>query len=406
MPDQAVLDALATLRSLPTVTAAPVGPAGGGFELSLNGTVVPVVSGRVRRAIDEVAWSFSAEIAWTPGRDKALDALVLPYAYTPCTVKLDGELVLTGWLYKSKPHLLADGSTLTLEGASLTADLVDTAAAPVIGQSEWAPCESPWNFANQVLPAMGITPWTDINRDDLGLAVERFDVVQIEPTETFGELFTRLAFQRGMLCTTNRDGNMVLTIAHTGANYVPKGEWVGFTPGFPAAQLIEGKPPVIGWGAEYDGRKRFGKYHAIGQDDLGDPVFAQATDSKAPSRRVSAFTAGDVSKGNIGQVAQWRRSQAVADSMGTMLTVDGWRMPNHSRLWTPNTLVTVQAPSLFLGNATTFLIRATEHTLDGNGRRTELEIVPPETYTGQPVVEKWSTTAAVSVPFIEGGLDV
>lgn len=405
MPSFSVADALAQLRALPAVGAVAQRQPAQGFELRLGGVVVPVLSGRVVRAIDAIAWTWAAEIAWTPGADTALDALVKPYAYAPATVKLDGVLVLTGWLYKVSPRKTVEGTTLTLEGASLTADLVDSCIPSDQWRDQWDRL-SVWNLANTILPPMGIVPWTDINYADLPLAIEPFDVIQRQPTDTFADLLTRLAFQRGMLVTTNAAGNLCLTVAHVaGAKWLPKDDWVD-SPGSPVAILMEGRPPATEWACVFDGRARFGHYTAIGQDGWGDVVVGEATDAVVPGRRRLAFVAGDTGKGNIGQVAAWRRSAAVAEAMSLKVGVAGWTPLHSSQLWQPNTLVTVEAPSLFIARAFTFLLRGTEHVYEANGRTAILDLVPPETYTGDVIREQWATVAPPHAPHVEGGLDL
>jgi prophage tail gpP-like protein len=362
-----------------------------GFDLQLMTTHVPVLSGCVTRAIDAVAWAWTAEIEWQPGRDAALDSIVKPYAYSPATVTLDGTLVLTGWLYKVTPRKTAEGTTLTLEGASLTADLVDSTIPTAQFKGEWTSLGVA-DIAQQLVAPLGI----QVKRVgvDGSQYVEKFDVVQSQPTETYAELLTRLGFQRGMLVTTAPGGQLLLTVANVNATQV--------------AILQEGKPPVTAWGGSFDGRRRFHTYVALAQDDFGETVSGEETDSGCtPTQRRTTFVAGDATGGNAAQVAAWRRSAALADGLELRLPVDGWTPPYSSQLWEPNTIVVVQAPTLFLGSAMPFLIRETEHVYDGNGRTTVLGIVPPETYTGAAIREQWGTVAAgPPAPFVEGSLDL
>ena len=133
------------------------------FTLVLGGKEVPVMSGRVSCSIDTVADGWTAEIAWNPGVDKRLDALVSPFAYPDAQVYLGQTLVNTGRLYTVENKITETGMTKVLEGASYTADLVDSMIDPGVGPSGECNNLSVWNIALLLLNPKGLQPKTDLN---------------------------------------------------------------------------------------------------------------------------------------------------------------------------------------------------------------------------------------------------
>lgn len=355
------------------------------FTLVLDGLEVPVLSARVMRAIDVVAPEWSAEISWVPGRDKALDERVRPYSYCPAQVYLGPKLVNNGLLYVTGNDLDAGDETKTLKGASLTADLVDSHVPPEVVEHvggqwrySWTGL-SVWNIANAICPALGIGVMTDIG--DVTLVgqerrvTEPFEEVKAKITETYAALITRLASQRGMLVTSDEYGNLFLTAARTA--------------GLVVANLEEGRPPVQKFAATFDGRKRFHTYAVYGQSGMADDIHAEAVDDVVPSSRTANFVVGDVSAGNVSIAAAWRRSRQLAEALTIPLPVSGWYAPR-DELWTPNTKVSLTAPSLHCPDGFTFLVRAVEYLHEQNSQAATLYLVPPQAYTGEDLEEPWS----------------
>ncbi len=348
------------------------------FILVLDGLEISVSSGRASRSIDTVADGWTAEIAWTPGRDKELDKRLAPYAYPEARVYLGSNLVNTGRLYAVASSLTASGRVKNLEGWSLTADLVDSHVPASISSGQWSGL-SVWNLANALCRPLGIGVRTDIGnvtlRGQSQRVTEPFDEVKASLTESYAELLTRLAAQRGMLVSCDELGNLFLTAARTS--------------GAPIANLEEGKPPAQKLEAKFDGRKRFHKYTVYGQSGMADDIRAEAMDPRVPSSRVANILAPEVTAGNARVAAGWKRSKQLAEALSIPLPATGWYAPR-GELWAPNTLVTLTAPSLHVVSGFTFLIRSVEYLHETQGQTSMLQLVPPQVYTGEPIEEPWA----------------
>ena len=349
------------------------------FTLVLEGLEVPVLSGRIVRSIDTVADGWSAEISWTPGKDRQLDHRVAPYAYPKAQVYLGSTLVNTGRLYTVQNGLGGQGLTKQLEGWSYTVDLVDSTIGEE-GGYEWASI-SVWELCLALLKPLGLQVKTNLG--DIVVptmtgpirVAKRFDWIQADPTQTYADFITKCAFQRGMLVTNDEEGNLFLTAANVKSA--------------PVATLQEGQPPVQAWEAKFDGRKRFYSYAVSGTSGDGVPLEAVEYDRVVPTTRRTAVTVGDTDLGGIGMVAAWKRSQQLAEALSISLPVTGWYTPQ-GELWKPNTLVHVVAPSIHVEKGFTFLIREVECVQAAAGQTATLHLLPPHVYTGGKIEEPWA----------------
>lgn len=336
--------------------------------LVLAGKVVPVMTLSVHRKIDDVAWGWTAEIAWTPGKDPDLDKRVAPFAYPMAQVYLGSTLVVTGYLYTVTAKATPDGITKELEGWSFTADLVDSSVPPVIWGNEW-------NNISLLALAQKLTANVGINVDYFPTANEAslapFDIVQASNGETYSQLLTRLASERGILVSSNEKGNLIFAYAHTNAK--------------PVASLTEGQAPGLSYQIKFNGRERWNTYGVYGQAGDASIVYGASTDPKVPASRVKIIIAPTTNSGNAIASATWKRNKQIADAMMLPFPVVDWYDP-HGVLWTPNTIVAVTAPSLNIANGALYVIRGTEHILTAKGRTTTLDLVPSVCYTQQKAI--------------------
>lgn len=375
------------------------------FSVFLAGIEVKnILSARLTRAIDAVAAGWTAEIPWTPAGENHnpnLDAIVGPYQYPEATVYLGSNLVSTGRLYTVTNNFEPSGLTKTLEGFSFTADLVDShisrefrdhiikAAIPVHGYT-WTG-GSVWNLANSIGQYLGIGVKTDIGDVTLPGQSQRttaeFSFLQAALTESYAEFLARLAYQRGLLVTTDVNGNLFLTAADLSKPPVATlGE--GDIRAYSEYQRNQGAARAQGWKAKFDGRKRYYKYTVYGQSGWGDLIYSEAIDPLVPKSRIINDVAPDGDFGVSQIAAQWTRSKQLVEALSIPFPVIGWYTPR-GQLWAPNTLVQVFAPSIHVNSPFTFLVRAVEYIHEQAGQTATLSLVPPQCYTGDPIKEPW-----------------
>lgn len=320
-------------------------------------------SASVFRSMDTAADGWAITRLWDPS-DTELYNLVNPYTYAPAQAYIGGVLVVTGYVYKVSPN--TGDRTITIDGWSKTADMIDSTLK--VGTLE-AQDVTLRQRAEQLAEPHSIK--VDYRLDDDTV----FDRVTADSTETIGEHIGKLCRQRRGLLTSSRTGDLVITQAVSGDSE-------------PVAALVENTPPLLPIGASFDGRQRFATYRVIARNGRKTKE-AFSRDQNINSSRFTTTNAPDARAGDIQGAADWERNRQAADSMAMELPVMDWYDSN-GELWEENTIITLQAPALFIQEPTPFLIRAVRFTLDGSeGRRATLSVVPPTVYTDGNLVEPW-----------------
>lgn len=344
------------------------------FTIIVDGLEIPVVDGKAFRAIDNAADGFSATIPWDPTRqterNKELISKLKPFGYKDCECYLGGELMMSGRLYAVGASIGGNGVTLDLEGWSYTADLIDSTVRPPY-EAKKVTLEQ---RAKTLIEGFAIDLDYQLDSD------EPFDRITIQPTDTIFNHLLELARQRKALVTSDVKGRLVITRANVDGGSI-------FT-------LEEGRRPLSQAMIRFDGRARFNTYTAISQSPRkkgknGSSPSATAKDDVVPSVRMFRFSANDTKGEKLQEAADWERSRRLADGLKVSLPVDGWRVPGTKDLWKENTIVTLKSPSLFIPDGYDFLIRSVEFSFSDKGATANLELVPPQVFSGEAIKEPW-----------------
>jgi prophage tail gpP-like protein len=332
------------------------------FTLVISDTEIKTESANIKRTIDTASDGWSAVSYWDFNL-KSISDIIKPYNYAKAAVYLGGRMIVNGFLYVVSPQLTPDGNRLILKGFSKTVDIVDSTLKP------------PYELNNITLDTRVkdlVTP--------LGIGVkidapmgDKFNRVTAEPTETIFEHCAKLASQRSVLISSTRTGDLILWQAKKSK---------------PVGSIQESAPPRTEMLAEFDGRQRFNSYKAIGQTPKNNKITAVSKDNNVPKSRFLTFQANESTKGTIQGVADWRRSKQLADALTIPFPVDSWYAPD-GNLWEVNTIVTAVIPSLWIDYGFDFLIKSVEYISSADGTPAILELVPPQVYAGEDLVEPW-----------------
>ena len=377
------------------------------FTLLLNGYEVPVTAAKCKRAIDEIASGWTAEVPWTPGADANVDRSLALKSYTPAQVFLGPNLWNTGRVYTIENVLEKAGRVKNIEGWSSTKDLVDSTIPWQVvqrgagnyvteGNYQWVATpwmgNSVWNFCKSILPATGIDVVTDLG-DNKATYTYSFPMIQCEVTETYAEVITRYSFAAGLLATDDMQGRLFLTQAHVGAA--------------PVGTLKEGDPLVTDWKIKIDGTRLFFNYNLYGEAGDGIPPIWVVRDdgssgnpdspntnpptrtSSVPTFRSTSVRSGELDFSQIRVAALWKLNQQIIKALSFSLPVSSWYAPNGT-LWQPNTMVqvvsdTLELPSSLPSSKSTFVIREVDFDYSKSGCTAVLHLVPPLAYSTSPV---------------------
>jgi prophage tail gpP-like protein len=330
------------------------------FTLIIGDKEVPVTAARIMRTMDTVADGWSATVQFDT---EVWNSDV----YTQAKVYLGGRLIIDGLLYGVRSSTATDGTKKSLTGWSVTADLIDSTMKAPYERSNMTLEQ----IAKDIIEPIGLPIVFDA--DDTGGVFKR---ATAQSTDTVAKHLTDLASQRGILMTST-----------------PKSEVLFIKPnvdGQVVGSLADGLPPLMHFDMDYDGRKRFNVYKAVGSRERRKTKWAVAKDDNVPRSRFKTISTPDTTIGDIQRAADWARSKQIAEALTTECPVSGWYAPD-GNLWEENTLVAVNTKTLQIPDGFVFLIRAVEYRYEAEGTMTILSLVPPQTYTGESLTDIWGT---------------
>ncbi len=294
-----------------------------------------------------------------------------------CTIQLDGETVISGYIDGFAPQYDADGYSITITGRDRSADLVDCSAIAKPGSWQNVSIEA---IAAELAKPFGITVTA---RVDTGAKVKRFALQQ---GETVHAAIDRLARYRGLLPVTDAEGNVELIRPGTGGI---------------VAELVEGVN-IGGGGAMHDAKERFSDYIVKGQASGSDRASGKAvaavkaeTRDPAIARYRPMLIIGE-EQSTIAELrnrAAWEATTRAGRSQSATIWVPGWHLPS-GKLWTPNVRVAVRSPFLQLDGI--MLVSEVRAAKDDRGSVTDLTVTPVEAFSLLPVNEKADASAVAA----------
>ena len=279
-----------------------------------------------------------------------------------CTVELEDEVVITGWIDSVAPAYDADNHSVRVRGRDRAADLVDCSALHKPG--EWTEIRME-RLAGILAKPFGVTVKADVSTGD------RFRKFTLQKGETAWEAIERMARQRGVLVVSDGEGGLLITRAGLSLEG--------------ATLKTGGVPRILSGSATYSDVDRFSEYHtraqASGTDDFFGTAVAQVSAiARDPNvsryRPLIVMAEEQPGPGKVQERATWEASSRAGRSRRATLTVQGWKA--QAGVWQPNRRV--QVDDELLGIQREMLIVAVEHTLGERGTRTTLELARPEAF--------------------------
>ena len=332
------------------------------FRLVINHIPVDeVTSASLTCSIDMAARGWSAVVPFDPLR---LDrwALYKPYQYHIASVYLGGKLMCFGRLYGVQPSFNDSGRHITLTGWSPVVDALDSTPFPpyegnMVTLLVWA--------TTQLTPFGVTVKWEATSVD------KPFKRATIGKTERIGDHLMGLTRQRNLLMMSDESGNVIFHEVESG---------------IPTTIIKEGFAPFKEMSFNFDGRERFGLYTVLSQSP-GRNNNATAIDSDIPSYRHTTVQANDADDADMKSTGTREASRALANALTIPFPMPTWYSdPANLFLWEPNTLVRIISDSLFIPSGFDFLVRSVEYRYSEGETNAIVNFVPPQAYTGQPMV--------------------
>lgn len=339
------------------------------------------------RSIESPAGSFSVQVSD-----------VDPWPIAPgdeCTVKLDGEQVIKGYVDKVDVDIAPDSHTYTVSGRDKSADMVDCSVDSKTSELKGQTIKQ---IAETIAKPFGVSVSAD---GDIGAALPRFS---IQPGDTAWATVERAARMRGVLVLSDSNGGIVLT--------KPKKQKVDVT-------LKQGEN-ILSASVSFDDSERYSKYIVRGQSPgTVANIFAEPGESSAKqvaqaTAQVGAKFSDDgvkrnrpmivVAESNVDaltskQRAKWEATVRAARALQLSVKVHGWKKGNGG-LWKVNELVPCDIPLLRIKDDLLVSEVSFNCSID-DGTTTTLTLTRPDAYAVEPEGEKLAKTKVTTNIFAE-----
>ena len=348
-------------------------PPAGGDDLTLTvGDVNWVGWQRVQlmRSMDTVPANF--DIMVTERYPNAPDINIKPGA--PCTVKLGGDLVLTGWIDRYESVVSARDHTVHITGRSKSADLVDCAAFtggqdPAAEQYQLG--GSTTAIITKLAQAYGITVNTQAGD---GPTIPQFN---INLGETAWEIIDRMTKYAQVVAYDMPDGSIML--AQAGNEQMAS----GFIQGVNVEQAE----------VNFTMDQRFSVYEGFQTSTVvltttsggHQPPQAIAHDDGVPRfrKRIIVSEQVDTQGSLVQRRVDWENNRRAGRSQAVIVTADSWR-DTSGNLWTPNHLAPVDIPAVKVP-AVSWVIGQVTYTKDERGRHAIVMLMPKGAFLPEPI---------------------
>lgn len=325
---------------------------------------------RVTRGVERFPSDFDIAMA---------SPVILPFkAGDPCTLDIDGDLVLTGYIDRRMPSISARQHAVRVVGRGKCQDLADCSA---ILPNMVVTTGTLLQLANDLAKPFNITA-SSLTGDNVPINVPEGMTAQFSVllTETPYEIIERVARYIGILVYEGTDGNLIL--AGVGASDMASGFALGKN--VQAASSLESMD------------ERFSEYHpsllaadVYWQMGTGGNTLPIVTDDKVPRRRPLYIVSEQPFQGRyLASVrAAWERNRRFGRSHTVRLTCDSWR-DSKRQLWRPNTRAPLDLEEIGVKppDSDPWLISEVSFMRDiSRGTTAEITMMPKEAFTPEPV---------------------
>ncbi|MGE8178921.1 phage baseplate assembly protein [Pseudomonas fluorescens] len=311
--------------------------------------------------------TFTLNITWQwPGQTLAVP--IKPGSR--CQVRIGCDLVLTGHVYKAPVSYDGKQISLSIEGSSLTRDLVDCAA--INRPSQWQE-QSVLSIVQALASPYGVGVVSEIAQ------TAKLNKHSIVPGETVFQSIDRLLTLYRVFSTDDAEGRVLLAKPGSGGR---------------ASDVLELGKNILSANAPMDFSQVFSEYRVIGQHKGSDSksgsavseVSGVATDATTQRKRVTVISeSAQLTTELAQQRADWESATRTGKALTTTYRVQGWRQSNGD-LWRHNTQVRVI--DKVLGFDQDMLISKVTYSLSEQGSITTLQVAPPHTFDANPVPPK------------------
>jgi prophage tail gpP-like protein len=338
---------------------------------------------RVTRSIESIAGSFELSVSdsWPGSTTGSLTLGIAEEA--ECQLEMAGQRVITGYVDKRSLSIDGTSRSITVSGRDKAGMLVDCSANP-----------GTWLFRKTDLKAtvekickpLGIAVTV---APDLPLKLPPREKLGITPGDTAWSAIEKITKMLGCLAISDGQGGILLIRTGTilastalvqGQNILKASAEYDASIKYFAYQVLSANASTMPKKDDREAAKSAAKTIAIARRAKGEAF----DDNVTRTQRILIINPDDGANKKYAEArAQWEANVRAAKSDKVTVTVVGWTMDDGT-LWPINVLVPVTCPKI--GISGQMLITQAKYTMDEGGRKTELSLKRPDSFTPAPRV--------------------
>lgn len=323
---------------------------------------------RITRSIDSIdSVTFQAPFEYdAPGFREAFR----PFSYSAIDITVDGVPLFTGTMVSVTPALSATARSVEVSGYGRPGVLNDCTPPASAFPLEFN-ITTLRVIAERLCYPFGIAV-------DFGAPVgAAFKRVACDPGQRVLSFLTGLAQQRTLVISSTEVGALRFARSNTA--------------GTPVAILAQGRSPLVSVTPAFVAQAYYSDVTGIEMVRAG----RQGSRYTARNLRLSGvlrpynFRVADSTSGDVRAATEAKLARMYASMVSYSVRVDTWR-DQAGALWTPNTLVSLEAPDAMIYNPYIFLIRTVAFERSSTATSATLNLVLPGAFAGQiPEVLPW-----------------
>jgi prophage tail gpP-like protein len=288
-----------------------------------------------------------------------------PFSFKSMSATIGGVLVFTGTMVGIEPKVEPNSSSVAVTGYSKPGVLND--CTPDVASY---PLEFNKLYLSDIASKLCKPFEINISMPAGGAEGSKFDRVACEPDQKIQDFLAELAKQRGLVMSSNADGDLVFQKS--------------VSEGSPVAKL-EGQP-VISVTPTFSPQEYYSKITGIASAKSGKKGSRYTTQNawlaSADVMRPLTFKAEDTDKGDAPSVTLAKLGRMFGAMVSYVVDLPTWRDPS-DRLWVPNKTVKLKAPEAMIYSETEFLIRDVTLKQSADSKTTSLNLVLPGAFSGE-----------------------
>jgi prophage tail gpP-like protein len=317
---------------------------------------------RIRTAMDAYS-TLELKAPFEKDRQEFRDTF-RPFSFYPMRVTVGGDDFFTGTIVGVAPEVTANESVVNVSAYSLPGVLEDCTAPPG---------ELPFEFnklrLKQIVERIG--KMFKLNVDFRGEDGGPFERVHLEPAQKVQQFLEEYARLRNRVLTNTAKGEILC--------------WQAAPVGKPVFDFTEGEQPLCEFEAMFSPQDYHSEITAFTGARRGraGAKFSEPNPWLRTSLRPLNFKIEKSEKADGPEAARAAMGRMFANMASyAVKRIPSWRDPS-GKLWTPNTTVTVLAPSVMIYKRTELMIRAVNFYQDASEEFASLELVLPGAFSGQ-----------------------